>query len=112
MTADHLSTTSGGPEVGRRSHLRYGPSMSTTHPIIAALCLNFAHAAWLCGLSFALFGAAATADRLRHEALKEALIQWQADDGAFTPSELGAAAEALNSPTPRATRSPSRRANR
>jgi len=64
-------------------------------------------------LSVSAWIAEATADRLRHEALKEALIQWQCDDGAFTPSEFAAAAKALNSTTARATRSAtSRRSGR
>lgn len=63
-------------------------------------------------LSVSAWIAEATADRLRHEALKEALIQWQSDDGVFTESELAAAAKALNS-SPRAARSSkSRRSSR
>ncbi|MCC6622920.1 MAG: hypothetical protein IT385_16795 [Deltaproteobacteria bacterium] len=46
-------------------------------------------------LSVSAWIAEATADRLRHEALKEALVQWQSDDGAFTSTELAAAAKAL-----------------
>jgi len=60
-------------------------------------------------LSVSAWIAEATADRLRNEALKDALIQWQSDDGAFTPSELAAAEKALSSATPRATSSATRR---
>lgn len=42
--------------------------------------------------------AEAAADRLRHEALRDALDQWQ-DDGPFTAEELGAAEKALCLPT-------------
>ena len=54
-------------------------------------------------LSVSAWIAEAAADRLRHEALRDALIQWQSEDGEFTPPELAAAAKALTSPT-RATR--------
>ena len=54
-------------------------------------------------LSVSAWIAEATADRLRQEALSDALVQWQSADGTFTPSELAAAAKALT-PTP-ATRS-------
>lgn len=64
-------------------------------------------------LSVSAWIAAATADRLRNEALGEALVRWQSDDGAFTASELAAAGKALNPATPRATRgTTSRRSNR
>jgi len=74
-------------------------------------------------LSVSAWIAEATADRLRNEALKDALIHWQSGDGSFTPSELGdgsftpselAAAEtALNSPAGRGSRSTtSRRSGR
>lgn len=62
-------------------------------------------------LSVSAWIAEATADRLRNEALKEALIEWESDDGAFTPTELAAAAKALN-PSPRAKGTTSRRSSR
>lgn len=70
----------------------------------AAKRANVSVSAWI---------AEATADRLRNEALKDALVQWQSEDGPFTPSELAAAAKALDPTAPRAARSAtSRRANR
>jgi hypothetical protein len=46
-------------------------------------------------MSLSAWIAEATADRVRNEALGEALDQWEAEDGAFTSQELAAAAEAL-----------------
>lgn len=46
-------------------------------------------------VSLSAWIAEATADRLRNEALRDALEQWQAEDGAFTAEELSAAAQAL-----------------
>lgn len=64
-------------------------------------------------LSVSAWIAEATADRLRNEALKDALIHWQSGDGSFTPSELAAAETALNSPAGRGSRSTtSRRSGR
>ena len=59
-------------------------------------------------LSVSAWIAEATADRLRNEALNDALVVWQSEDGPFTGPELDAAAKALNS-TPRAGRTPKRR---
>ncbi len=47
-------------------------------------------------VSLSAWIAEATADRLRNETLRDALDQWQAEDGAFTAEELGAAAKALD----------------
>ncbi len=55
-------------------------------------------------LSVSAWIAEATADRLRNEALNDALIHWQVGDGAFTPSELAAAEKALNAASPGAKR--------
>lgn len=64
-------------------------------------------------LSVSAWIAEATADRLRNEALKDALVHWQSSDGAFAPSELAAAENALNSTTARRPRAAaSRRSNR
>jgi hypothetical protein len=46
-------------------------------------------------MSLSAWIAEATADRVRNEALGQALDQWEAEDGAFTSRELTAAAEAL-----------------
>lgn len=46
-------------------------------------------------LSLSTWIAEAVSDRIRNEALGEALDQWEAEHGALTPNELGRAAEAL-----------------
>lgn len=46
-------------------------------------------------VSLSTWIANATADRIRNEALGEALDQWEAEDGAFTPEELIEAAARL-----------------
>ena len=46
-------------------------------------------------MSLSAWIAEATADRVRNEALGQALDQWEAEDGAFTSQELTTAAEAL-----------------
>jgi hypothetical protein len=46
-------------------------------------------------MSLSAWIAEATADRVRNEALGQALDQWEAEDGEFTSQELTAAAEAL-----------------
>jgi hypothetical protein len=46
-------------------------------------------------VSLSTWIAEATADRLRNEALGEALDHWEAEDGAFTPEELAEAAKTL-----------------
>jgi hypothetical protein len=46
-------------------------------------------------VSLSAWIAEAVADRLRHEAMGQALALWQADDGPFTPTELLAAEETL-----------------
>jgi hypothetical protein len=46
-------------------------------------------------VSLSTWIAEATADRVRNEALGHALDQWEREDGAFSSSELAAAAEAL-----------------
>lgn len=46
-------------------------------------------------VSLSTWIAEATADRLRNEALGDALDQWEAEDGAFTTEELADAAKAL-----------------
>ncbi len=63
-------------------------------------------------LSVSAWIAEAAADRLRHEALRDALIQWQSEDGGFTPAELAAAAKALSSPTHATSSKTSRRPSR
>jgi hypothetical protein len=50
-------------------------------------------------VSLSAWIAEAAADRLRHEALNEALVEWQVADGAFTADELAAASKALT-PSP------------
>ncbi len=50
--------------------------------------------------------AEATADRVRNEALGQALDRWEAEDGAFTPDELAAAATALGPGRKRRARRP------
>lgn len=61
----------------------------------AAKRANLSVSAWL---------AEAAADRLRQEALEDALEQWHSDDGALTPSELATAARSLELAAPRAPR--------
>ncbi len=46
-------------------------------------------------LSLSAWIAEAAADRVRNEALGQALDRWEAEDGAFTDHELARAAEAL-----------------
>ena len=46
-------------------------------------------------VSLSTWIAEATADRLRNEALGEALDLWETEDGAFTPDELAEAAKTL-----------------
>jgi hypothetical protein len=46
-------------------------------------------------MSLSAWIAEATADRVRNEALGQALDQWEAEDGTFTSQELTAAARAL-----------------
>jgi hypothetical protein len=60
----------------------------------AAKRANMSLSAWI---------AEATADRVRNEALGDALDRWEAQDGAFTSEELASAAEALGL-TPRRRR--------
>ncbi len=55
-------------------------------------------------VSLSAWIAEATADRVRNEALGRALDAWEAEEGAFTPSELDAASEALRSGPRRARR--------
>jgi len=74
----------------------------------AALGAAARKAAKRANLSVSAWLAEAAADRLRHEALGGALTAWQSEDGAFTPPELDAAAEALGAAT-RPTRPPARR---
>lgn len=47
------------------------------------------------GVSLSAWIAQATADRVRNEALGQALDRWEAEDGPYTPAELASAAEAL-----------------
>lgn len=47
------------------------------------------------GMSLSAWVAEATADRVRNEALGDALNQWEAEDGTFTAQELTAAARTL-----------------
>lgn len=46
-------------------------------------------------VSLSMWIAEATADRVRNEALGQALDRWEAEDGAFTGEELADASEAL-----------------
>ena len=46
-------------------------------------------------ISLSAWIAEATMDRIRNEALGAALDRWEAEDGAFTPDELAAAARKL-----------------
>jgi hypothetical protein len=46
-------------------------------------------------VSLSTWIAEATADRVRNEALGQALDRWEAEDGQFTTAELAAAAAAL-----------------
>jgi hypothetical protein len=50
-------------------------------------------------VSLSTWIAEATSDRIRNEALGEALDRWEAEDGAFTSDELAAAAKALDAGT-------------
>jgi hypothetical protein len=47
------------------------------------------------GMSLSAWIAVATADRVCHEVLGQALDQWEAEDGTFTADELTAAAAKL-----------------
>jgi len=55
-------------------------------------------------VSLSTWIAEATADRVRNDALGEALDQWETEDGAFTPDELAAAAKELGLARPRKVR--------
>lgn len=46
-------------------------------------------------VSLSTWIAEATADRVRNEALGQALDRWESEDGKFSPEELATAAEAL-----------------
>lgn len=63
-------------------------------------------------VSLSAWIAEATAERLRTEALRDALDQWQSEDGAFTVEELAEAGRSLrvsgNVERPKATRKPRR----
>ena len=47
------------------------------------------------GMSISAWLAEATADRIRNEALGQALDAWEAEEGPFTEAELAAAADSL-----------------
>jgi hypothetical protein len=55
-------------------------------------------------VSLSTWIAEATADRIRNEALGEALDAWEAEHGAFTADELAKAAKSLGLPRPRKRR--------
>lgn len=58
------------------------------------------------GVSLSAWIAEATADRVRNEALGQALDRWEAEDGRFTAGELASAAEALGLARKRRARRP------
>jgi hypothetical protein len=72
---------------------RYVDRVSIT--LEAQLGAEVRAAAQRADVSLSAWIAEAVADRLRHEAMGQALALWQAEDGPFTPTELLLAEETL-----------------